>query len=178
MKLYARREAKTSPLRSTVAAAISGLVIACGAQRAPATSSTPGNTAPRASVGSRPLLERYGLAPDYRFRQAMPDCPIQVPQTTLTTIPIEGGTAFAFSTPSAREEVRTRAARLADDYEKRAAAGVPPMHAKEIDTPDGARVEIRAEWLKDTERVRQILQERAEKIRASDSCPSLRAATR
>ena len=116
--------------------------------------------------------------PDYRFHQALPDCPIQVPQTTLATIPIDGGTAFVFSTPSAREEVRARATRLADDYEKQAAAGAPPMHAKEVDTPDGARVEIRAEWLKDTDRVREILRERAEKIRSRDSCPSLRAATR
>lgn len=157
---------------------ISAPVIGCSAERPPATAPTPSKAPVQASVGSRPLLERYGLTPDYRFRQALPDCPMQVPQTTLATMPIDGGTAFVFSTPSAREEVRARATRLADDYEKQAATEVPPMHAQEIDTPDGARVEIRAEWLKDTDRVREILQERAEKIRTSDSCPTLRAATR
>jgi len=178
MKLLARQQAKTPLLQGPVAAAIAALAVACGPQRAPVASPAPSNAAPRANVGSRALLERYGLAPDYRFHQALPDCPMQVPQTTLGTIPIEGGTAFVFSTPSAREEVRARATRLADDYEKQAASGVPAMHAKEIDTPDGARVEIRAEWLKDTDRVREILHERAQQIRTSDSCPSLRAAAR
>ena len=184
MKAIAGYHARIAPLgcvaamRRFAAAAFSVCVVACSAQRAPAASPAPSSAPPRANVGSRPLLERYGVAPDYRFHQAEPDCPIQVPQTTLATIPIEGGTALVFSTPSAREEVRARAVRLADDYEKETVPGVPTLHAKEVDTPDGARVEIRAAWLKDTERVREALRERAQKIRASDSCPTLRAAAR
>jgi hypothetical protein len=154
-----------------LAACVSFIASACGAQpaKAPVAIGVPAQPI----TATQKLLAHYGLAPDYKFARALPDCPMQVPETTLATMPTAQGVAFVFSTRGSPLEVRLRASEWARDYEEQTIAGLPPLTTSVVQLPDGARVDIRAVWEKDTERAREYLRQRAEDMRASGSCPGL-----
>lgn len=120
------------------------------------------------------VLAAHELEPNYVFDQALPDCPMQVPETELTSVPVDGGLAFTFTTARSAEEVRVRASKLASEYARGRVQHVPPTRAEVVEVPGGARVEVRAVYEADVPRVRAHLRWRATKMQETRSCPLMR----
>lgn len=168
-----------SPLMQTHWSRCGGIVCAallsaaCGGSNSAkgATTTSTANAPPELRV-----LAEHGLEPEYTFDQALPDCPMQVPETDLTSMPVDGGLALAFTTPRSAEEVRFRARKLANEYTQGRVRHVPSTRAEVIEIPGGARVEVRAIYIADVPRVRAHLRWRAAKMQETGSCPMMRQA--
>ncbi|HEY6560960.1 MAG TPA: hypothetical protein VI072_26975 [Polyangiaceae bacterium] len=123
----------------------------------------------------RPTQIRPPL-PNYAFDTSLPNCPMQVPETELTSLPIEGGAALIFSTTSSPGDVRARTQELAREYASDSTPAGVGGRSEVVEVPGGARLNIRAQYLRDTAVMREHLRQRAAEMQRTRSCPQMKVA--
>jgi hypothetical protein len=114
--------------------------------------------------------------PNYAFDTSLPNCPMQVPETKLTSLAIEGGAALVFTTTSSPKDLRTRIQALAREYDSDTTPAGVGGRSEIVEVPGGARLNIRAQYLRDTATMREHLRQRAADMRRTRSCPQMNAA--
>jgi hypothetical protein len=114
------------------------------------------------------------------------DCPMQMPDTRLTTLPAMGGVTFIFTTANAaaRDELRRRAIALGDAFNRgvaspaEAATGPDPeatlqTNVEYLDEHDGAGIEVRAVHQNDIDELRRRLRMETTAMNDQRRCPAL-----
>lgn len=128
-----------------------------------------------------PALAPASAARDHRTDD---DCPMRVPGTLLTSYSMQGGAVWLFTTKGAVEELRRRVHVLAEAYDADRASAEPiggalaPARPLPFGTTanvtrivDGARLEIRADYLRNAPALRDHLYRRAQAMRSTQACP-------
>lgn len=148
--------------------ALLALATACGGASSTAASSPrAASAAPAATLAPQPPT---------RFETALTRCPMQLPNTELTAYPIDGGMALVFTTTSSTEELQRRARALGREYGPSPTAALSiPSRVEVVKVPGGARLDIRAVYEADVERMRAHLGDRARAMKETRSCPLQRA---
>ena len=175
-----RRGADGSP---TIVEHRSASETASGPEPPPTTTSGSGQDYASGTPDAEMLTPASGRAAERSLADA--DCPMQMPDTRLTTLPAMGGVTFIFTTANvgARDELRRRALALRDAFNRGVASAAetatgPDPEAIEtnveyLDERDGARIEVRAAHQNDIDELRRRL--RGETTRMTDQrrCPAL-----
>lgn len=147
-----------------IAAIMAGSLGACGtkngAQPEPVVATAAPAAAPRPEPGEK---------------LASPECPLQIPGTTVTSADVEGGVALAFTTLTGdAAELRRRVQRMTETHHQHHTGGVmgmgPPSTASSEDIEGGARLILKPQDPAQLEALRQHARSHAARM-AEGECP-------